>query len=107
MIKHFCDDWVKEWCDDNGWTDLFMERYNNYWAFPPGAVMPEPIPPKTLRLIKSQKGLCPEERVWLTSAIAISLISMIFGCFLANPTPLVFAFAFGAITAAKLEVEEI
>ena len=55
MIKHFCDDWVREWCDANGWTDLFMERSNHYWAFPPGAVMPEPIPSKTLRLIKSQK----------------------------------------------------
>jgi hypothetical protein len=107
MIKHFCDDWVREWCDANGWTDLFMERSNNYWAFPPGAVMPEPIPSKTLRLIKSQKGLCPEERIWLTSAMLISLIAIVSSYFWANPMPLVFAFACAAVTAGQLEIEEI
>ena len=106
-MKHYSDKWIKEWCEENGWTDLFMERKNNYWAFPPGAVMPEPIPPKTLRVIKAEKGLCPEEKLWLTLAGVMAFIGIIFSYFLKCPIPLVFAFAFDAITVARLEVEEI
>ncbi len=106
-MKHYCDAWINEWCEENGWTDLFIERYNNYWAFPPGAVIPEPIPPKSLRLIKSEKGLCYEERLWLIAATIVTLTAVILTYFLKSPMPLVFAFAFDAITAAKLEVEDI
>ncbi|NES84916.1 MAG: hypothetical protein F6K10_27840 [Moorea sp. SIO2B7] len=106
-MKHYCDEWLKEWCQENGWTDLFIEEYNNYWAFPPGGVMPEPIPPKTLRLIKLEKGLCPEERSWLISAVIMSIIAIILSYVLKSPMPLVLAFAFDAITVAKLEVEDI
>ncbi|WP_107670925.1 hypothetical protein [Cyanothece sp. BG0011] len=106
-MKHFRDEWVQEWCEANGWTDLFRERYNHYWAFPPGAVMPEPIPSEVLRLIKATKGFCAEEKTWLMSAILISIISVALSYLLKNPMPIVFAFAFAAVTSAKLEVEEI
>lgn len=106
-MKHFCDDWIREWCDDNGWTDLVIERYNNYWAFPPGAVMPEPIPSDVLRLIKVNKGFCSEEKTWVLWAVMMSAIAVMLSYVLKSPMPIVFAFAFDAITAAKLEVEEI
>jgi hypothetical protein len=106
-MRHYSDRWIQEWCDTNGWTDLFIERYNNYWAFPPGAVIPEPIPPKTLRSIKAEKGLCPEEKVWLTTAGILSLMAVILSYVFKCPMPMVFAFAFDAITVAQLEVEEI
>ncbi len=54
-MKHYSDEWIEEWCQENGWTDLFVERSNSYWAFPPGAVMPEPIPAQALRVIKAKK----------------------------------------------------
>ncbi|MGK7876962.1 MAG: hypothetical protein AB4426_27830 [Xenococcaceae cyanobacterium] len=106
-MKHYCDEWIKEWCEENGWTDLSIECYNNYWAFPPGAVMPEPISPKTLRLIKTEKGLCFEEKLWLISAWIVTLIAVIVSYCMKSPMPLVFAFAFDAITTAQLEVEDI
>ncbi|VEP13818.1 conserved hypothetical protein [Hyella patelloides LEGE 07179] len=106
-MNHFQDSWIQEWCDNNGWTDLVKERYNHYWAFPPNAVMPEPIPHKVLRVIKSEKGFSSEEQSWLTIAIAISATSAILCYFLANPMPVVLAFAFDAITVAQLEVEEV
>lgn len=106
-MRHFCDDWIREWCEDNGWTDLIIERYNNYWAFPPGAVMPEPIPSDVLRLIKATKGFCVEEKTWLLGAITVSVMAVILSYLLKSPMPIVLAFAFDAITAAKLEVEEI
>jgi hypothetical protein len=104
-MKHYCDEWIQEWCDTNGWTELFIERYNNYWAFPPGAVMPEPIPTDTLRLIKSEKGLSKEERSWVIVSIIFTLIAVILSYWTICPMPIVFAFAFDAITVAQLEVE--
>ena len=106
-MKHFHDVWIQEWCDNNGWSDLFQERYNNYWAFPPNAVMPEPIPEKALRLIKAEKGLTQDEQFWLAAAAIVSATAVVLSSFLGNPMPIVLAFAFDAITAAKLEVEDI
>ena len=106
-MNHFQDSWIQEWCDNNGWTDLFKERYNNYWAFPPNAVMPEPIPHKVLRVIKTEKGFSSNEQLWLSIAFALSAISAVLCFFLANPMPVVLAFAFDAITVAQLEVEDI
>ena len=105
-MKHYADEWIQEWCQDNGWTDLIVERKNTYWAFPPGAVMPEPIPSKALRKIKAQKGLSGEERWWTIISVAGTMlaaaVSFIFKC----PMPMVGAFAFCAVTVAQLEVED-
>ena len=106
-MKHYKDEWIEEWCQANGWTDLVQERKNNYWAFPPGAVIPEPIPIKTLRLIKANKGLCLEEKIWFMAVGGISLLGGIFSILFKCPMPIVLAFAFDAIAVAKLEVEEI
>ena len=106
-MKHFEDSWIQEWCDNNGWTELFRERYNHYWAFPPNAVMPEPIPQKVLRVIKAEKGLSSEEQLWLSIATGVSAIAIMLCYFLANPMPIVLAFAFDAITVAQLETEDL
>ncbi len=84
-----------------------MERLNHYWAFPPGAVMPEPIPFKILRCIKMEKGLCPEERTWLGAALSVSVTGVLSSYFLSSPLPILAAFAFSAVTVGRLEVEEI
>ncbi len=105
-MKHYCDEWIKDWCQENGWTDLVIER-SHYWAFPPGGVIPEPIPPQVLRLIKAKKGLSKAEQWWSISGVIVSLIAAILSYFLKSPMPLVFAFAFGALTVALLEVEDI
>jgi hypothetical protein len=104
-MRHFHDEWIQEWCDNNGWTDLFQERYNNYWAFPPNAVMPEPIPQKVLRLIKSEKGFSSNEQFWLLAVALISTIAIVFSYYLMCPMPVMLAFAFDAITFARMECE--
>lgn len=104
-MRHFQDEWIQEWCDNNGWTDLLRESYNFYWAFPPGAVMPEPIPQKTLRSIKTEKGMSGEERNWLLAGVTASLIAAVLAFLMASPMPIVLAFAFDAIVVAQLEVE--
>ncbi|BAW96382.1 hypothetical protein NIES970_13100 [[Synechococcus] sp. NIES-970] len=104
-MKHYCDEWIQEWCEGSGWTEPVLVSTDFYWAFPPNSVMPEPIPGEILRLIKSEKGLTKEEKTWLTLAILISLISGAFTYFWHCPLPLVVAFAFSAVTAARLEIE--
>jgi hypothetical protein len=106
-MKHFCDEWIHEWCHTNGWTDLFVERQTNYWAFPPGAVMPTPIPSSTLRLIKVEKGLSQEERVWAIAAVIVSISALFISFLLKNPMPATLAFAFVAVTVGMMEIEDI
>jgi hypothetical protein len=104
-MQHFQDEWIQEWCDRNGWTDVFMERYNHYWAFPPNCVMPEPIPQKVMRLIKSEKGLTNNEKKWLYSAAIVSVAAIFTSCLLVTPMPIMLAFGFDAITFARMECE--
>ncbi len=86
-MRHYCDEWIYEWCQQNGWTDLVIARHN-YWAFPPGAVMPEPIPTQVLKLIKQEKGLSTQERLWSISAVIGVIIAAILSYFLSSPMPL-------------------
>jgi hypothetical protein len=104
-MQHFHDEWIQEWCDRNGWTDVFMERCNHYWAFPPNCVMPEPIPQKVMRLIKNEKGLTNNEQKWLYSVAIVSLVATLASFLLLSPMPIMFAFAFDVITFARMECE--
>ena len=62
-MKHYSDKWIEEWCLRNGWSDLYVEQ-NQYWAFRPGAVMPEPVPNDILRSLKRENGLSSSEKWW-------------------------------------------
>ena len=105
-MRHYNDEWINQWCEDNGWTDLHIERCNNFWAFPPGAVMPEPIPAKVLRAIKAERGLTCEERIWSITAVVATMLAAGVTYWLRCPIPMVAAFAFNAVTVAQLEVED-
>lgn len=103
-MKHFSEDWIKEWCQDNGWTDLFLESCG-YWAFPPNGVMPLPIPRDVLVQIKAEKGFSQEEKIWLLLTVSVSFISAILSYSLTCPMPLVFAFSFCAIVFANFDLD--
>lgn len=105
-MKHFAPQWIDDWCQANGWSDWFLDQ-SRYWAFPPNAVMPVPIPTQVLRRIKAEKGLCNEERIWCITAVLVAIASGVFSYVLSSPMPLVAAFAFCAITAARLEMDEM
>lgn len=106
-MNHYRDEWIEDWCRENGWTDLFKERTSNYWAFPPGAVMPEPIPDHILRGIKTEKGLSPQEKLLSLSSGVFTLLTAVLSYALKCPVPLVLAFAFCAVTVGLLEIEDI
>ncbi|MFB2771651.1 hypothetical protein ACE1AT_20520 [Pelatocladus sp. BLCC-F211] len=42
-INNLHDKNIKKWCQENGWTNLFTQGGQLY-AFPPGAVIPLPLP---------------------------------------------------------------
>jgi hypothetical protein len=104
-MKHYSEEWLYEWCVENNWTDLYIER-QQYWAFPPGAVIPEPIPPRVLRGIKAEKGLSEPEKLLSISAAIASIGAIVCTYLLQSPMPLALAFALGAVTVALLEVED-
>ncbi len=105
-MNHYASQWIDDWCQDNGWTDWFIER-SSYWAFPPNAVMPMPIPSQALRSIKANRGLSFTERLWCLSAIAGAVGAGISSYLLSSPMPMVAAFAFCAIAVAQLEDETV
>lgn len=106
-MTHYSIEWIQAWCEEHGWTELFEERRNHYWAFPPGCVMPEPIPHHVLRDIKAEKGLTWDEKFWSMSAVVSTILALISTFVFRCPMPLVFAFAFNAVTVAQLEPEEV
>jgi len=42
---------IKKWCEDSGWTDLFVHQ-RQFYAFPPGAVVPLAVPTKVIESAK-------------------------------------------------------
>jgi hypothetical protein len=101
-MNRYCDQWISDWCDHNGWTDWFRER-SHYWAFPPNAVMPVPIPNTVLKTLKAKHGLSRDERFWLLFALGSALAALLSGYFLSSPMPLVVAFSGCAVIVAQLE----
>ena len=104
-MRHYQEQWIDEWCIENGWTELYRERSGNYWAFPPGAVMPQPIPATTLHAIKTQKGWCVQEQMVIGAATLSALGSIALSFLFKCPVPLVFAFGIGAVSSALLEID--
>ena len=103
-MKRYPKQWIQAWCQEQGWTDLFLERYR-YWAFPPGAVLPQPIPMTVLQEIKLRQGLSPLEKACYGLAMGITLASGLAAYYLNSPMPLVLAFTACALVVAFLEDE--
>lgn len=99
-MNKFCTRWIEDWCEENGWTDLFMEQ-RNYWAFPPHAVMPMPIPSDALQLIKAERGLSPTERLWYGTACLTTMVAVGLTYAWECPMPLAIAFIVCAFIFAQ------
>lgn len=105
-MKKYAHSWIQDWSTENGWTDIFLERYR-YWGFPPGAVMPQPIPYDVLHAIKQEQGLSPVEKRWYGVAVMATIVASLAAYGLNSPLPMVFAFILGAISVAYLDDEEV
>ncbi len=103
-MNHYCEQWIADWCLEHGWTDYFRES-TTYWAFPPQAVMPTPIPETDLKILRVEKGLSLCDKQWFAIALA-SLISGIALSFaIDQPLPFIFGFVFCAIVVGQMDDE--
>jgi hypothetical protein len=104
-MLRYSQEFAKAWCQEQGWTDFFTEQYR-YWAFPPGAVMPLPLPNQALQLVSTQKALSRQEKLVYGASIACTLIVALATYWLKSPMPLTFGFVFCAIAVAVIEDED-
>ncbi|MEB3293134.1 MAG: hypothetical protein VKJ24_08230 [Synechococcales bacterium] len=104
-MDHYSEQWIADWCVENGWTDWFRQQ-SSYWAFPPHAVMPTPIPPQALRSIKAEKGLSPDEKMWSLVALGSLALGIGLSFTIQSPIPGIAAFSFGAIVMGHLDDED-
>jgi hypothetical protein len=105
-MKQYAYSWVVRWCAENGWTDLFVERYR-YWAFPPGAVMPQPIPSQVLQCLHDQHGSSPIELRGYGAMLAASAIGGLLSCWSQCPLPLLAGFGICAMVVAYLDEDDL
>lgn len=87
------------WCQEHGWTDLFIEQYQ-YWAFPPGGVMPLPLPSQALQPIELPTVTTPQQRFLQLLALAVAFAATGISCWFQSPMPLVVGFGACALLIA-------
>ncbi|NCJ07174.1 hypothetical protein GS597_11790 [Synechococcales cyanobacterium C] len=95
-------DFVSRWCQENGWTDLFVDHCE-FWAFPPGAVMPLPIPADVMAGYISTRQLPRQEKLLYGVAIGVAAIAATLSFSIKSPMPLVLAFGLCALLIARLD----
>ncbi|MCS7029933.1 MAG: hypothetical protein NZL92_00170 [Gloeomargarita sp. SKYG116] len=101
-MKRWADAWIDRWCREHGWSE-WMAVEGTYWAFPPQAVMPVPIPEEVLHQLKATYGLSPHER-WAVGLMGVSSLAAFIGSWYSHcPLPLVGVFTLGALLTAALD----
>lgn len=72
--KHEVEQEAKRWCSHQGWSDLVWHQ-GCFWAFPPGAVMPLPVPSRPpLDPLVSQEANLLAKLLFLVGLLAVYLV---------------------------------
>ena len=98
--------YIQQWCQEHGWTDLFVEQ-RQFWAFPPGAVIPVPVPIQALEGFYAEQEMTPQVGLLNLSSIGAALSAVFLTVLTLSPIPLLAAFGCCAIAVALLEEEYI
>lgn len=102
MISKVLHNHMQAWCQENGWTDLFVEQYQ-FWAFPPGSVLPIPVPAQALEGYYKNRVASPQERLLSLVSIGTTLGAVLWTTLTLSPLPLLVAFGGCAIAVGLLE----
>lgn len=94
--------YLSQWCRDNGWTDLFVERYQ-FWAFPPGSVLPLPLPSAVLEDIHSQHYHRLKYSVSYAAIVVGIMLATGLSVLAHSPMPVIAMFAVSAIAVGILD----
>jgi hypothetical protein len=93
-------EYLQRWCQDHGWTDLFIEQYQ-FWAFPPGSVLPLPIPAYAFDGFQQRLS---RRSFWLNAAaIILTLSGICLTALTSSPIPLLSAFVVSTMAVALME----
>jgi hypothetical protein len=93
-------EYLQRWCQEHGWTDLFMEQ-RQFWAFPPGAVLPLPIPAYAFEGFQHNR-LSGRSLLLNAAAVVFTLGGICLTALTYSPMPLLSAFAISTIIVALL-----
>jgi hypothetical protein len=103
-MSKFLHQYIQQWCSEHGWTDLFVEQCQ-FWAFPPGAVIPAPVPVYALEgFYRTHRAPAPIQLL-KTLALGLALAAVALTIWTGSPIPLVTAFGGCAITVGLIEEE--
>lgn len=94
--------YLTHWCQKHGWTDLFVDRYQ-FWAFPPGGVLPLPVPNSVIEGFYSQRHITKRHWCCYMLSICSTAIAIPLTIVSHSPMPLIAAFACGAIAVGLLD----
>ncbi len=92
--------YVLGWCQENGWTDVFVD-HSRYWAFPPGAVMPLPVPTAVFEGFHDHYPKKEQYLYGLSLFLFVGAVVLSLGY--QSPMPLVFVFCICAIATAYFD----
>ena len=94
--------YLNQWCQEHGWTDLFVERYQ-FWAFPPGGVLPLPLPHAAIEGFYAQQATTQKHWFCYGLSVVSTLIAIPLAIASQSPMPLLAAFACAAIAVGMLD----
>jgi hypothetical protein len=98
--------YIQQWCQAHGWTDLFVEQ-RQFWAFPPGSVLPVPVPTYALEGFYSAYEMTPQVGLLNLSSMGVTLGAVLLTVVTLSPVPLLVAFGYCAIAVALLEEDRL
>lgn len=75
---------IQKWCQSNRWTELFTQK-GQYYAFPPGAVIPLPVPTEAIEEAKITQERKVHNSKQLLSTILSSLAVIVLTDFFGLP----------------------
>lgn len=102
LLLRYHPQWIADWCQEHGWTDVFVEC-RQFWAFPPGAVLPQPIPTEVLTAIKKAQGLSPFEQQSFSVGLGLFCLAIAIAWYWTTPVPLLSLFGLAAGWVAWLD----
>jgi hypothetical protein len=106
VISRVLHQYIQQWCQEHGWTDLFVEQ-RQFWAFPPGSVLPVPVPTHALEGFYRTYEMSPQVGLLNLSSITITLVAVLLTVVTLSPVPLLIAFGYCAIAVALLEEDRL
>jgi hypothetical protein len=106
MMPKVLHHYMQQWCQEHGWTDLFVEQ-RQFWAFPPGSVLPTPVPTHALEEFYAEREMTPQVGLLNLSSIGATLGAVFLTVLTLSPIPLLVAFGCCIVTVALLEEERL